>query len=380
VSAWLCWAAAFANVQLALHLGHRPVIVDGGAQNVKITHPEDLEIVRLFLERKLGRSRVVRLTRPFVFEEVDVPSFPTGRKVSVRPLMGAICAADLRYYAGRRRPEALANKLPMALLHEGVGEVVFSPVPELPKGCRVAIVPNVKRCEDPACPACNDERIGANYCPTNAFLSSGVDGMAQSLMEVDPENLVRVPDEVPTPIAVMTEMLSVAVGALRRVDVTPQHRVAVVGDGPVGYGTRIVCEEILQRDVPMAGLGDAIPAADLYLEATGGPWCENAVNAIIDAALPGASVVLLGVSEERVPINTRDMLQKGLHLVGCSRSTPVDFARTLHFLRRPNLIARTKKLLIDPVFPLTGIREAFEFALAKKAWGKVLIELTGGES
>ncbi|CAN5807824.1 hypothetical protein BH11MYX3_BH11MYX3_32160 [soil metagenome] len=105
------------DVQLALRIGHRAVIVDGGPHNIKITHPSDLEIARLLLERKLGRSNVVRLTRPFSFDEREVLRTPDLTRVAVRPLLGCICAADLRYYAGQRSAEALRRKLPMALLH-----------------------------------------------------------------------------------------------------------------------------------------------------------------------------------------------------------------------------------------------------------------------
>jgi ribitol-5-phosphate 2-dehydrogenase len=89
-------------------------------------------------------------------------------------------------------------------------------------------------------------------------------------------------------------------------------------------------------------------------------------------------VVLLGVTEDLVPVNTRDILERGLRLVGVSRSTPVDMARTLHYLRRPNLREAAAKLVIDRVFSISEINEAFEFALHKRQWGKVVIDLASG--
>jgi ribitol-5-phosphate 2-dehydrogenase len=38
----------------------------------------------------------------------------------------SICAADQRYYTGSRDENVLSKKLPMSLIHEGVGEVVFN--------------------------------------------------------------------------------------------------------------------------------------------------------------------------------------------------------------------------------------------------------------
>jgi ribitol-5-phosphate 2-dehydrogenase len=49
--------------------------------------------------------------------------------------------ADLRFYTGQRRPEALARKLPMSLIHKGIGTVLVSKA-DIQAGERV-IVPNL---------------------------------------------------------------------------------------------------------------------------------------------------------------------------------------------------------------------------------------------
>ena len=46
--------------------------------------------------------------------------------VIIRPTHLSICNADQRYYQGTRDPEVLAKKLPMALIHEGIGVVSVS--------------------------------------------------------------------------------------------------------------------------------------------------------------------------------------------------------------------------------------------------------------
>jgi len=43
-----------------------------------------------------------------------------AQEVVVTPEITSICHVDLRYFTGNRRPEVLAKKLPMALLHEGI--------------------------------------------------------------------------------------------------------------------------------------------------------------------------------------------------------------------------------------------------------------------
>ncbi|CAN5807865.1 ribitol-5-phosphate dehydrogenase [soil metagenome] len=252
---------------------------------------------------------------------------------------------------------------------------MFSPIADLPPGTRVVIVPNVKRCADPACAACTNPRIGENYCAANGFLSSGEDGLMQSLVELDADNVIAIPDAVPSHVAVMTELLSIAVGAIRRMDAA-SGEICVVGPGPVGYATQVVAAELFDRDVRLIHHGEQIPAADIYFEAARGKGAESAIRDIITAARIGATIVLLGVSEDEVAINTRLVLEKGLRLVGCSRSTSDDHRAALDLMRRPHVAVKVERLAVSQRFQLSRVREAFDFALSRKQWGKVLIDLT----
>src|SRR5690606_27858310 len=88
-------------------------------------------------------SRAYRLIAPGKVQEAMLEVPVKDGWVVVEPSLASICHADLRYYTGQRRPEALAKKLPLALLHEGIGTVVESRSAELAKGQRVVVVPNV---------------------------------------------------------------------------------------------------------------------------------------------------------------------------------------------------------------------------------------------
>ena len=72
-------------------------------------------------------NTVYRLAEPRRFEIAfeDIELF--GQNAIVRPTHLSICNADMRYYLGTRDPKVLAQKLPMALIHEGIGKVVFDP-------------------------------------------------------------------------------------------------------------------------------------------------------------------------------------------------------------------------------------------------------------
>ena len=69
-------------------------------------------------------NTVYRLVAPrrfeIAFEDIDL----FGDNAIVRPTNLSICNADMRYYLGTRDAKVLAEKLPMALIHEGVGVVM----------------------------------------------------------------------------------------------------------------------------------------------------------------------------------------------------------------------------------------------------------------
>ena len=78
-----------------------------------------------------------------------------NENVIVRPTYLSICAADQRYYTGSRGRVIMKQKLPMALIHESVGEVVYDPKGEYPVGTNVVMIPNT--------PMEHDNIIKENY-------------------------------------------------------------------------------------------------------------------------------------------------------------------------------------------------------------------------
>ena len=84
-------------------------------------------------------------------EEIDI----FGENAVVRPTHLSICNADMRYYLGTRDKKVLAKKLPMALIHEGIGEVAFDPTGTFESGDLVVMVPNA--------PVEEDAYIAENY-------------------------------------------------------------------------------------------------------------------------------------------------------------------------------------------------------------------------
>jgi ribitol-5-phosphate 2-dehydrogenase len=115
------------------------------------------------------------------FEDISL-----GDQIIVRPDFLAICHADQRYYRGERDHAVLAQKLPMAPIHEASATVVHDPTGTYAVGTRVVLIPNIvgevqpKASEAPA--ATSEALAGAseaftgayeNYAPGSGFRSSG---------------------------------------------------------------------------------------------------------------------------------------------------------------------------------------------------------------
>ena len=114
---------------------------------------------------------------------------------------------------------------------------------------------------------------------------------------------------------------------------------------------------------------------DHAFECVGGPGCEMADNQIIDYIKPEGSIALMGVSENRVPINTRMVLEKGLRIFGSSRSGREDFIKTVEFLSEYPKSAKLMSNLVDSVIDVRNVddmNEAFESDI-KKFGGKTIM-------
>ena len=113
----------------------------------------------------------------------DFINLPISKNnVLVRPTYLSICAADQRYYTGNRSKEVLKKKLPMALIHEAIGEIVFDPKREFLPGTKVVMIPNT--------PIEKDEVIKENYLRSSYFRSSGYDGFMQSLVTIRRDRII----------------------------------------------------------------------------------------------------------------------------------------------------------------------------------------------
>ncbi|WP_088052450.1 alcohol dehydrogenase catalytic domain-containing protein [Virgibacillus dakarensis] len=350
-------------------------------------------------------SKTYRLVKPGKFEETILHHNVKDGEVVVQPSLASICHADLRYYTGQRRKEALEKKLPMALFHEGIGQVVKSRDESIQTGQRVIIVPNIagrllndNKNNDTA--SATRRIVADNYSENGAFLGSGYDGIGQNRLVLPSENVVPIPEDVPDKIAVLAEMSSVSLHALSHVCASLNDgKVSVFGDGPVGYLTAALLYHIygipkselivfgaikdklkhfnfatthLVHDFDFKAQKEVVTA----IEGTGGKFSESAINQAIDLIEPQGKITLMGVSEDLVPINTRDVLQKGLTLFGSSRSTVKEFKILMKAFQNQAYQKTLERILPaqnELIRSAEDLKKAMDKASTNKGWGKILL-------
>lgn len=340
---------------------------------------------------KLMLNCVYRLVAPHTVEPVEVEAELADDRVVVRPTHLSICNADQRYYQGRRSARVMAKKLPMALIHEGIGSVVCDPSGVFKPGCRVVMLPND--------PVERDDVIAENYLRTSRFCGSGFDGFMQELCVLPRARVLALPDGIDLHVAAFTELVSVAVHAVTRFEGVAHSRrdtIGVWGDGNLGFIVSLIVRTLYPDSriyvfgrngykladftfVDRTLLTSAIPdglLVDHAFECCGGEGSAHAIDQIIDYIRPEGTVSLLGVSENPVPVNTRMVLEKGLRFFGSSRSGREDFARTLALYRGNPEVIDYLTALVGNVVPVASIRDISTAFTAdiRKTMGKTIME------
>ena len=348
-------------------------------------------------------STVYRLTRPFLveaFEQLTEPLEP--QTVLLRPLRAGICGSDLKLYSGARDRSALAGKLPMALLHEGVAEVAAAgegvqlipgqhvvPSPNIP--CTIAR-PDRYPSPEQACFACRPGGAGANYCLAGKFLSSNTDGLARTALVHPAACTIPVPAAVPDALSVLTEPVATILAGLEPAAPPVGGRFLVLGNGAMGLLTAIVLRLVVKaqpRDVLMTGHrwaarvaaveGLATPVEDaearasagridVAFECVGGEAASETLALAVDMLRPGGRGVLFGPSERPFLFDARKMIAKGLTFVGCNRARVEHFIQALELCKEPAVWPCLERALGPKEFPVRGARD-LEDALYH-AWTK----------
>lgn len=318
-------------------------------------------------------------------EPVPVPG--TGEHL-VRVTAVGICGSDLHWYAEGGIGDARLGA-PLVVGHEAAGVIEGGPR----DGQRVAIDPAVPCGECELCLAGH-----RNLCPAVGFLGHGrTDGALRQYLAWPDHLLHPVPGSLSDADVAMLEPLGVAVHTHDLGHARIGTTAAVVGCGPIGLcliqlaraggATRVIAVDPLPHRAAAAsrfGADVVLPAgpeafAAGLAEATGGRGVDvvyeaagtaSGVQLAIDAAMPGARVVLAGIpDDDRITFNAGTARRKGLTVVLVRRMKEV-YPRSIALVERGLVDVRG---LVTHTFDLADVDKAFRTGNAREGL-KVVVE------
>jgi threonine dehydrogenase-like Zn-dependent dehydrogenase len=294
----------------------------------------------------------------------DIPQPSGAGEALVRVTLSGICNTDVeivRGYAGFQG----------TIGHEFVGRVESAPGNDRLVGRRVVGEINA------GCGHCEQCVAGdARHCPARTVLGIvGRDGAHAEYLRLPVVNLLPVPDEIADERAVFAEPLAAAWGITERAQVTPETRVAVVGDGKLG----LLCAQALAltgahpllvgkhpdklriaaargiETITLTKLRGRERQFDVVVEASG---AKGGFELALDLLRPRGTLVLKSTFHGATEINAARLVVDEISVVGsrCGR-----FAPALDILRDNRVDVES---LISEEFPLSDGVRAMERATA----------------
>jgi len=217
-------------------------------------------------------------------------------------------------------------------------------------------------------------------------------------------SLEVIPDHIPFEVAALNEPMAVARHGANRCRPNPGDKVVVFGAGPIGLGAVLAFkslgaghvvvvdllsarlskaleigadavinsaeEDVLARLIELHGEGDAMfggrAGSDVYLDAAG-------AKAVVDTALAvaknGATLGIVGVHKEPVPIELVNVMSSELTIVG-SMGYPAEI-----FEVTKDLVANWEKyaLIVSHTIPFADVDVALQLASTPGAAVKVVV-------
>ena len=319
-------------------------------------------------------AAVVSSPGSLALEKRPLPVIQADDEVLVRVRAVGICGSDVHILHGRN-PFAT---YPRVMGHEMVGEVVETgrAVAHLAPRDHVVIEPIEYGGKSYAV-----RRGMPNVSEDLRVMGVHVDGGMQEYVVVKAVRAWKISPALPWTTAVLLEPYTIAGNATTRGDVRAGDRVLVQGAGPIGITVLRVAKakgaEVMVSDVVDAKLefaracgADAVvnPLTQDLGEAVARWTSGEMANVVIDAAcLPStfaasfevasvaARIVVLGMSDEPVPIAQKPFMQKQLTVVG-SRLQAYQFAPMIRLMEM-GVIGDDG--LVSQVVPFEQIDRAF---------------------
>jgi L-iditol 2-dehydrogenase len=319
------------------------------------------------------------VNNPMEIEMRQVESLPSPQddEVKIKLIYGGICGSDIAVFKGKL---AHAN-YPLRPGHELVGIVIEAGKDaKYEVGTRVVVLPNT------FCGQCDLCITGhTNICPQKNSLGVNMNGGFSEEFVISSKFVLSIPDDLPDKKAVLIEPFAVVVHAFKKVNITKNTTVAIVGSGNEGMlaaalahylGARVTAIDInpKKHDI-IRSIGDiraVYPQElnnetfDVVIEAAG---VKSSVEQGIQLVRPGGAMVLIGLTPEaNIPII--HVVRNELTIYGTIiYNFPSDYLQAIEFLMDPKLNIEP---IVSKIVPFTEYQHAYESALSGD-FGKIIL-------
>ncbi|ANI42817.1 zinc-dependent alcohol dehydrogenase [Mycolicibacterium vaccae] len=332
--------------------------------------------------------KVATVTGPGTVQVLDAPEPVVGPgDVLVRMRACGICGSDSFYIAIGGIPPRQGST---PLGHEPAGEVVEvgADVDGIDVGDHVVVNPMA--------------------APGGIIGNGGAQGALADYLLV--ENAVRgvtlqvIPKHIPFEVAALNEPMAVARHGVNQCAPKPGDKVVVFGAGPVGLGAVLAfkslgvghvvvadivparldkalqvgadavidsgAEDVLARLIELHGEGQALApgkaGTDIFLDAAG---AKAVVDTALAAAQKGATLGVVGVHKEPVPVDFGNVMSNEITIVG-SMGYPDEI-----FEVTEDLVAHWQKyaVIVSHTVPFSEVHSAFDLAGTPGAADKVVV-------
>jgi len=304
-------------------------------------------------------------------EAIDTPTSVSGETI-IQVKKAGICNTDIEitkgYMEGFRGVPG----------HEFFGTIHESSL-QINKNTRVTAEIN---CGCGICNLCKggDER----HCRNRTVIGiSGRNGAFAKYISVPDRNVIAIPDEISDTNAIFIEPLAAALEILEQITITPDHTVALIGDGKLG---QLIAHVIKSTGCDFTVIGkhhdkleylkaleictrlvtDTNPGHyDIVIEASGSP---DGFHTALSIVRPTGSLILKSTYAGGISFNPAPIVINEIHLLGsrCGRFQPA-----IKFLvdRKPDF-----SYLVEREYSIDYALEAFSHA-CRKGTKKVVIDM-----
>jgi L-iditol 2-dehydrogenase len=332
--------------------------------------------------------KVSMVTGPGQTEVVEVPKPEIGPKDALIKMRACgVCGSDAMYIAIGGIPPRQGHT---PLGHEPAGEVVEvgADVTGISVGDHVVVNPMA--------------------APSGIIGNGGAWGALADYLLIEQavrgKTLEVVPNHIPFEVAALNEPMAVARHGVNRTQPKPTDKVVVFGAGPIGLGATIAYkslgvshvvvvdliaarldkalkvgadavlnpadDDILQRLIELHGEGEAMfpgkAGTDIYFDAAGAP---AVIHTALAAAKKGATLGIVAVHKEQVPIELINVMSNEITIVG-SMGYPDEI-----FEVTADIIANWEKyaVIVSHTIPFADVEDALKTASTPGAADKVVV-------